>query len=135
MTVEEAVQLVVQAGAVGSGGDVLVLDMGEPVRIADVARRLAAISETPVPIEYTGLRPRREAARGAVRRRRSAPSERSRADQCGEPRRRSTRATCATSTPASRPCELISMYEALCDKMAAADLERYMEGDGLSVSA
>ena len=42
MTVEEAVQLVIQAGAVGQGGEALVLDMGEPVRIDDVARRLAA---------------------------------------------------------------------------------------------
>ena len=56
MTVEEAVQLVVQAGAIGEPGDVLVLDMGEPVRIADVARRLMGIAEQPVAIEYTGLR-------------------------------------------------------------------------------
>ncbi len=57
MTVEEAVQLVVQAGAIGNPGEVLVLDMGEPVRIADVARRLIGISERAIEIEYTGLRP------------------------------------------------------------------------------
>jgi FlaA1/EpsC-like NDP-sugar epimerase len=57
MTVEEAVQLVVQAGAIGSPGEVLVLQMGEPVRIAEVAQRLASLSSHPVPIEYTGLRP------------------------------------------------------------------------------
>ncbi len=57
MTVEEAVQLVIQAGAVGRDGEALVLDMGEPVRIDDVARRLAAESERPVDIVYTGLRP------------------------------------------------------------------------------
>jgi FlaA1/EpsC-like NDP-sugar epimerase len=57
MTVEEAVQLVIQAGAVGQDGDALVLDMGEPVRIADVARLLAARSSHPVDIVYTGLRP------------------------------------------------------------------------------
>jgi FlaA1/EpsC-like NDP-sugar epimerase len=57
MTVEEAVQLVVQAGAIGGPGEVLVLDMGDPVRIADVARRLIGIAEHPVEIEYTGLRP------------------------------------------------------------------------------
>jgi len=57
MTVEEAVQLVVQAGAVGDHGDALVLDMGEPVRIDDVARRLAAESDRPIDIVYTGLRP------------------------------------------------------------------------------
>ena len=57
MTVEEAVQLVIQAGAVGRDGEALVLDMGEPVRIADVARRLAAQSPRPIDIIYTGLRP------------------------------------------------------------------------------
>ncbi len=57
MTIEEAVQLVVQAGALGDPGEVLVLDMGEPVRIAEVARRLAAISDRPIGIEFTGLRP------------------------------------------------------------------------------
>jgi FlaA1/EpsC-like NDP-sugar epimerase len=57
MTVEEAVQLVVQAGAIGRGGEVMVLDMGEPVRIADVARQLAQTTSPPCPIEFVGLRP------------------------------------------------------------------------------
>ena len=57
MTIEEAVQLVIQAGAIGGDGDVLVLDMGEPVRIADVARRLAEQAERDVDIVFTGLRP------------------------------------------------------------------------------
>jgi FlaA1/EpsC-like NDP-sugar epimerase len=57
MTVEEAVQLVIQAGAVGQGGEALVLDMGEPVRIDDVARRLAAQAPRPIEIVYTGMRP------------------------------------------------------------------------------
>jgi FlaA1/EpsC-like NDP-sugar epimerase len=57
MTVEEAVQLVVQAGALGEPGEVLVLDMGEPVRIADLARRLVRASGADVDIEFTGLRP------------------------------------------------------------------------------
>ena len=57
MTVEEAVQLVIQAGAIGRDGEALVLDMGEPVRIADVARRLVAESDRPIEIVYTGLRP------------------------------------------------------------------------------
>jgi FlaA1/EpsC-like NDP-sugar epimerase len=56
MTVEEAVQLVIQAGAVGRAGEVLVLDMGEPVRIASVAERLAAMSDRRINIVYTGLR-------------------------------------------------------------------------------
>jgi FlaA1/EpsC-like NDP-sugar epimerase len=57
MTVEEAVQLVVQAGAIGDGGRALVLDMGDPVRIADVAEQLAQTVKPPCPIEFVGLRP------------------------------------------------------------------------------
>jgi FlaA1/EpsC-like NDP-sugar epimerase len=57
MTVDEAVQLVIQAGAIGRSGEALVLDMGEPVRIADVARQLAAMAGQHIDIEYTGLRP------------------------------------------------------------------------------
>jgi FlaA1/EpsC-like NDP-sugar epimerase len=57
MTVEEAVQLVIQAGAVGGDGEALVLDMGNPVKIDDVARRLAAEAERHIEIVYTGLRP------------------------------------------------------------------------------
>jgi FlaA1/EpsC-like NDP-sugar epimerase len=56
MTIPEAVQLVIQAAAIGGPGEALVLDMGAPVRIVDVARQLMAISGCPVPIEYTGLR-------------------------------------------------------------------------------
>jgi FlaA1/EpsC-like NDP-sugar epimerase len=56
MTVEEAVRLVIQAGAFGSDGDALVLDMGEPVRIADVARQLIEDSGRRCEISYTGLR-------------------------------------------------------------------------------
>ncbi|MFF5174502.1 polysaccharide biosynthesis protein [Micromonospora sp. NPDC000089] len=57
MTVQEAVHLVLQAAIVGRGGEALVLDMGEPVRIADVARRLAAEADRPTEIVFTGLRP------------------------------------------------------------------------------
>jgi FlaA1/EpsC-like NDP-sugar epimerase len=57
MTVQEAVELVLQAGAIGEGGEVLILEMGEQVRILDLARRLAARSNPPIPIEFTGLRP------------------------------------------------------------------------------
>jgi len=57
MTVTEAVQLVVQAGAVGLDGEALVLDMGEPVKIVDVARRLVAQADRPIDIVFTGLRP------------------------------------------------------------------------------
>ena len=57
MTVEEAVQLVIQAGAVGCDGEALVLDMGEPVKIDDVARRLVAQAPRHIDIVYPGLRP------------------------------------------------------------------------------
>jgi FlaA1/EpsC-like NDP-sugar epimerase len=56
MTIEEACQLVIQAAAIGQPGEALVLDMGEPVRIADVARQLMEQAGSPVAIEYTGLR-------------------------------------------------------------------------------
>jgi FlaA1/EpsC-like NDP-sugar epimerase len=57
MTVQEAVSLVIQAAAIGGDGEALVLDMGDPVRIADVAAQLAEQAPHPVQIVYTGLRP------------------------------------------------------------------------------
>jgi len=57
MTVEEAVKLVIQSGAIGDNGEALILDMGEPVRIADVAHQMASRAPRPVEIVYTGLRP------------------------------------------------------------------------------
>lgn len=57
MTIPEACQLVIQAGAIASGGEVLILDMGEPVRILDIAERLRAMSgREDVEIVITGLR-------------------------------------------------------------------------------
>ncbi|GAB3816165.1 nucleoside-diphosphate sugar epimerase/dehydratase [Tessaracoccus terricola] len=57
MTIPEACELVLQAGAIGTPGDVLVLDMGEPVKIVDVAERLVAESGKDIEIHFTGLRP------------------------------------------------------------------------------
>ncbi len=57
MTANEAVQLVLQAAVIGRGGEVLVLDMGEQVQIAEIARRLAAGAAREIDIVYTGLRP------------------------------------------------------------------------------
>lgn len=66
MTIPEAAELVIQAGAMGQGGDVFVLDMGEPVRIVDLAKRMIHLSgfiekdddhpEGDIEITYTGLR-------------------------------------------------------------------------------
>ncbi|HEV3010167.1 MAG TPA: nucleoside-diphosphate sugar epimerase/dehydratase [Burkholderiales bacterium] len=60
MSIPEAAQLVLQAGMMGKGGEIFVLDMGEPVRIVDLARqmiRLSGFAEDDIRIEYTGLRP------------------------------------------------------------------------------
>ncbi len=60
MSIPEAAQLVMQAGYMGKGGEIFVLDMGEPVKIVDLARdmiRLSGLSEEDVRIEFTGLRP------------------------------------------------------------------------------
>lgn len=57
MTIPEACQLVLQAGAIGRPQDVLILDMGEPVRILDIANRMIEISGKKIEIVYTGLRP------------------------------------------------------------------------------
>ncbi len=60
MSITEATQLVLQAGLMGRGGEIFVLDMGEPIRIADLAQtmiRLSGFSDNEIAIEYTGLRP------------------------------------------------------------------------------
>ncbi|MES2826462.1 MAG: nucleoside-diphosphate sugar epimerase/dehydratase [Pseudomonadota bacterium] len=67
MTIPEAAELVIQAGSMGKGGDVFVLDMGEPVKIVDLAKRMIHLSgleikddahpDGDIEIQYTGLRP------------------------------------------------------------------------------
>jgi FlaA1/EpsC-like NDP-sugar epimerase len=57
MTIPEACQLVIQAGGIGRPAEVLILDMGEPVRILDVAERMIGMSGKDIEIIYTGLRP------------------------------------------------------------------------------
>ncbi|WPC41323.1 nucleoside-diphosphate sugar epimerase/dehydratase [Clostridium sp. JS66] len=61
MTIPEAAQLVIQAGAIAKGGEIFVLDMGQPVKIVDLARDLITLSgykpDVDIKIEYTGLRP------------------------------------------------------------------------------
>ena len=67
MSIPEAAELVIQAGAMGKGGDLFVLDMGEPVKIVELAKRLISLSgknpidevnkEGDIEIKFTGLRP------------------------------------------------------------------------------
>ena len=61
MTIPEATQLVLQAGAIGNGGEILILDMGKPVKILDLARETIRLSglrpDQDIKIEFTGIRP------------------------------------------------------------------------------
>jgi FlaA1/EpsC-like NDP-sugar epimerase len=61
MTIPESVQLILQAGAMGKGGEIFILDMGEPVKIVDLARDMITLSglvpDKDIKIVYTGLRP------------------------------------------------------------------------------
>lgn len=61
MTIPEACQLVLEAGSMGNGGEIFVFDMGQPVKIADLARKMIKLSglepDDDIKIEYSGLRP------------------------------------------------------------------------------
>ncbi len=61
MTIPEACQLVLEAGSMGKGGEIFIFDMGRPVKIADLARKMIRLAgyrpEIDIPITYTGLRP------------------------------------------------------------------------------
>ena len=62
MTIPEACRLVLEAGTMGKGGEIFIFDMGEPVKIADLAKRMIELSglqvDKDIEIKYTGLRPR-----------------------------------------------------------------------------
>lgn len=57
MTIPEAAQLVIEAGALGDGGELFILDMGAPIKIMDLAKTMIELSNAPVNIEIVGLRP------------------------------------------------------------------------------
>jgi FlaA1/EpsC-like NDP-sugar epimerase len=60
MTIPEATQLVLQAGTMGAGGEIFILDMGEPVKVVELARdlvRLSGFRQDEIRVEFTGIRP------------------------------------------------------------------------------
>ena len=87
MTIPEAVQLIIRAGNLGRGGEVFVLEMGEPVNIMELAINMIRLSgqepEHDIRIEIVGPRAGREAARGALQRGREPGADRGRADHEG----------------------------------------------------
>ena len=134
MTIEEAVQLVVQAGAIGGPGEVLVLDMGDPVRIADVARRLASGAHSPIEIEFTGLRPGEKMHEelfgdGEVRR----SSEHVLIDSVMAPPL--DPALVRDLDPTVSGPAVTAMLRHLVETMAVSNAESYFDGDEISVSA
>ena len=58
MLIPEACELVLQAASIGKGGEIFILDMGEPIKIVDLAKKMIALSgKNEINIEFTGLRP------------------------------------------------------------------------------
>ena len=57
MTIPEAAQLVIEAGAIGKGGEIFILDMGKPIKIYDLAKNMIRLSNANVGIDIVGLRP------------------------------------------------------------------------------
>ena len=89
MTIPEAVQLVIRAADLGGDGDVFVLEMGEPVKIVDLARNMIRLAgyepDADIAIEFTGPAARRAAPRAAPRRRRALRADGRGADRQGRP--------------------------------------------------
>ncbi len=97
MLIPEACQLVLQAGTIGAGGEVMVLEMGSPVKIVDVARTMIHMSGQPdVADRLHRPPPRREAQRGAVHPGRGGAPARA--------TRSSRRSRCPPSTPTTSTC-------------------------------
>ncbi len=115
MTIPEAVSLVLQAGAYARGGEIFVLDMGEPVRIDDLARNLIKLSglqpDVDIPIVYTGLRPGEKLYEELLM------------DEEG------LKKTAHEKIFIGKPIAL--NYEEFMKQLAALKLEAYKDGDGI----
>jgi FlaA1/EpsC-like NDP-sugar epimerase len=120
MSTAEAAQLVLQAGLMGMGGEVFMLDMGEPVKIADLARdmiRLSGFSEDDIRIVYTGLRPGEKLAEDlATERERSLPTS--------HPKLRVLRAAAESGFEAGAARTLLEREVPLGDEEARGQLRR-----------
>ena len=68
MLIPEACELVLQAGSLGKNGEIFILDMGDPIKIVDLAKKMIEISGSNVDIEFSGLRAWREAIRRIINR-------------------------------------------------------------------
>ena len=104
MSVREAVQLVLQASTLAGGGEIFMLDMGEPVNILELAERMVRLSGhqvgTEIPIRFTGRPPGREAQRGPAEPRRAGERDAPPVDRAAHrhPHRRDQLATTTTSS-------------------------------------
>ena len=110
MTIPEAVQLVIRSGSLARGGEVFALEMGEPVRIMDLAEDMIRFSGlepgTDIAIEIIGRAPGREAARAALQRLRAAGADAGAEDPArrrGPASIRRGSSTCSTRSGCSSP--------------------------------
>jgi hypothetical protein len=87
MTIPEAAQLVLQAASMGHGGEIFVLDMGEPVKIVDLAREMITLSgfrpDVDIEIEFTGVRPGEKLYEELASRARTSPARPTRRSASG----------------------------------------------------
>ena len=112
MTIAEASRLVIYAGAIGDPGEVLILDMGEPVRILDVAERFAAQHDPPLEIVFTGLRPSEKLHEDLIVAGRARRAPGAQVDHTCDGRRvwlRSTRCRAVRGVPDPAPMRAISL--------------------------